>query len=301
MIAVWGANGFIGRNLVGALSSSFRGNIKLFSRSFDGFDCPLSDAITLFEYDFTKIDDYIDQLLDCDTLILLVSASNVGSFAGGLTQEIVKNVTPYKKLLDALAECDNKLKHLIYLSSGGAVYGKDVFEPITENSPLNPISPYGEGKVLIENYIIEASLNAAWNYSILRVANPVGIGSKKGLIKSALDTDNSNNSMTIWGDGSAVRDYFSVDELVLAIELLIKTPVISNNIYNVGSGKGHSISEVISCVSDVVGYTIPIIYNKERGVDVPYNVLDCNKINNEIGWKAEKDLKDIIQTMWDER
>lgn len=296
MIAIWGANGFIGRHVTKALLSAEEG-LRLFARDFERFPFPLPETIQTFECDFTQPEDYIEHMKDCRVAVLLTSASLARTHADDPDQEKIGNIVPYEKFLER-AEALPSLEHIIYASSGGAVYGVTENRPVSEDHIVNPISPYGKGKLVIENMIQEKASSLGLDYTILRIANPVGIWRQKnGFVEAALGAAKTGTVLEVYGDGSTVRDYFDVRELALAVDMVIEKPQARNQVFNVGSGKGYSVNDVVSIVEHATGKAIKIHYGDASGVDVPYNVLDCSKIENMIGWKAERDLKAIVKYM----
>lgn len=298
MIAIWGANGFIGRHLVHEFTSSYE-NIKLFSRNFDGFPFEIPQTMKVFERDFTQPEDYIKDMKDCNVIILLVTASYAGTFNDNLKQEIIQNIQPYKAFLEALNNNDNMIDHIIFLSSGGTVYGVTDKKSIKENHVTDPISPYGKSKLEIENFLVEHAQNSGCDYTILRIANPIGIWNKRpNLISVAFDAVETSETMTIHGDGSAIRDYFDVKELAQAIKHVVEKLGARNKIFNLASGTGNTVNEVLDIIRDVSGKSLLVEYKDARNFDVPYNVLNCNSIFQDIGWKAEKNIKNTIYDMW---
>jgi UDP-glucose 4-epimerase len=171
---------------------------------------------------------------------------------------------------------------LIYFSSGGTIYGakKDAF--FSERSLLAPISYYGQSKLLIEESIKFENRRSGLNYLILRPSNPYGIGqaihAKQGLIAASIGNILNNKKITIWGDGSVVRDYIYIDDLIDAIVSIIKSGG-DNEIYNIGSGKGYSINEVIDTLTKCIAKKIEVEYVDARSVDVPSVVLDTSKLH----------------------
>ena len=298
MIAVWGANSFIGRHVTHRLCATNQ-PVKLFARNFDEFPFDLPDTTQKFIRDFNAPDTYINDLADCQALVLLVSASQARTFANDPAQEVEQNVKPYQHLFEALQSRQTAIEHIIYASSGGTVYGITAPYPIPETHPTNPISPYGQGKLAIENLLIDHAAKTKCTYTILRIANPVGrFGKRKGLIDYVLAAANSGKPLTVNGDGKIVRDYFDVAELAEAFDLCLHHPAARNEIFNVGSGIGHSINDVITIAEKVTNKKITVRHNPPIAADAPYNVLDCTRTHKEIAWKHKNDLMYVVRTLW---
>ncbi|MGB4058083.1 MAG: NAD-dependent epimerase/dehydratase family protein [Alphaproteobacteria bacterium] len=294
MIAIWGANGFIGRHLTHHLVQAGE-RVALFSRNYDGFPFPLPPSVETHSCDFLRPDTYVEELKRCHTVALLVSSSMTRTFSGDPEQEILLNVQPYRQFFDRLGNKNALPSRIIYISSGGGVYGMTEQISIPESHPLNPISPYGRGKLEIEALVRQASPS----YTILRPANPVGIWNKrKSLLDYAIKAIKTGMPLEVFGDGEAVRDYFDVAELASAITLAADNPAAKNEIFNVGSEKGTTINQVIKILEDVHGIPLPRRNVPLTGLDVPFNVLDCGKIRRALGWSAQRNLQDILHEMW---
>ena len=293
MIAIWGANSFIGRHLTQLLSASGE-DLKLFARDFEGFPFPLPQTAQTFAHDFGQPGEYLKQMHDCRAVVFLVNDPH---------QELALQAKLYRDFFEVLGAHKSLPERIVYISSGGAIYGVTGHAPVTEGHQMQPISAYGQSKLAIEKILINAAEHTSWDYSILRVANPVGRWNKKiNLIDAAFTAATTGQPLTVWGDGSAVRDYFDVGELAQAVTLAITKPQAANAIFNVGSGAGHSVNEVLELVKSVTGNPVPVQYQlPPRPADVPYNVLDCGLIQTTLGWKAEKTLKDIVTDMGAQR
>lgn len=298
MIAVWGANGFIGHHLVSVLKQH-EIEAKLFARNFDQFPYQSCSLFQTYEFDFSHPQNYMDHLMDCRSVVLMVTASYVRNFEGTPEDEIAMNVDPYKNFIDAIPK-DSQFERIIYLSSGGAIYGDvDKHEPISEEHPINPLSTYGKSKLEIEAYIKTKSSSAKWDYTILRLSNPIGVdGKSRGLVNAVLKACKEETAVTVYGDGSIVRDYFDVREIGSCIMLSEDQDVARKKIYNVGSGRSSTIMEVIETAQKVSGKTLQIEYRDNNPADVEYNVLNCRKINNDLNWHATRDLEETMREMW---
>ena len=298
MIAVWGANGFIGHHLTSFLKQR-EIEAKLFARNFDQFpyqSCPL---FQIYEFDFSHPKNYMDRLMDCRLAVLMVTASYVRNFEGSPEAEIAMNVDPYKNFIDAIP-VDSNIERIIYLSSGGAIYGNvDKREPISEEYHVNPISTYGKSKFEIEEYIKTKSSSAKWDYTILRLSNPIGVDRKsRGLVNAVLKACKEETPVTVYGDGSIVRDYFDVREIGRCIMSSGSHEVARNKIYNVGSGAASTIMEVIETAQKLSGKTLQIEYKDNNPADVKYNVLNCKKISHDLNWHATRNLEETMREMW---
>lgn len=201
-------------------------------------------------------------------------------------------------------------------SSTAAVYGHPKKLPIPEDAHLDPINPYGEAKVKVEKLLEEYAKLGKADSIRLRYFNPAG--SYKGLgEKHKPETHliplickaakGARDKLFIFGDdydtpdGTPIRDYIHVEELVdshiVALEHLMKTS--GTDVFNVGTGKGHTVKEVFETAKEVIGKNIPYEIVKRRSGDSRELVADPTKINQELGWKAGYNLEDIIQSAWE--
>lgn len=282
MISIIGANSFIGRNLALALKEE---SVALCAKDFSGFDFERIPHHKV-PMDFSDPSTYIAQIKQSKTLVLLI---NSGS-------EDIKN---YEEFLTALNEVEHAVEHIIYASSGGTVYGEGEGAPLKEDHPKNPRSSYGHRKLEIEKMLIEYSKNTPWKTTILRIANPVGLwGKKLSLVSAAIAAAKSGEALKLWAEESYIRDYFAVQDLCEAVKILIQNPSESNKIYNLGSGQGRSIYEILEIIGEMADKHVILDKQTPKSDDVSYNVLDCSRIKEDLGWEAKIDIRDTIKEMW---
>jgi len=299
MIGLWGANGFIGRHTA-QLFIKKSAQIKLFSRGFSGFPIGGIDPDLLHCCDFKETYEYWDSLKECKTLVLMVSASNARTFHDDILKERQENFTPHHDLLERIDTQENNIEQIIYLSSGGTVYGDMGAQAATEDDTVNPISPYGRVKLEVENEIIRRSVNAKWAYTILRVANPVGYwNNNKGIVSALLNAIKNDKEFSIYGDGCAVRDYFDVRDLARAIYICTQNEKAQNHIFNIGSGAGLAIKDIVSLTEQALARKAKINFIKSVDTDVDYNVLNCDKAQSIMQWSAQTSIDKTIKDMWE--
>lgn len=234
-------------------------------------------------------------------VIYLSSASVPGDPTADMNTELALNVGPATRLLGRLAALDSSAR-FVYVSSGGTVYGAELREdPVTEAHPLAPISPYGLGKVLIEDAIRFAGRVQGRPYAILRVANPVGAfahSEKQGLVPAALRAVRSGAPLRVFGNGRAERDYLAAADVGAAIVKAMDAVEFGHALWNVGSGRGRSIMDMLSIIGGAIGQDVPFEFVPARAGDVPRIVLDSSRIATDLGWHADSDLSHVIENMW---
>jgi len=287
MISIVGANGFIGRNLAIQLDNKVT---HLFAKNFNAFPVQCASDGRVIS-DFTDLNSYWELLSQSKTVILL---SNSGR--GNTPQN---DINAHKQFCDALEQRDNKIEHVIYASSGGAIYG-DVSYAVSEDHVASPISDYGKAKLEIEKTLLNASNEAAWKTTIMRIANPIGLWARQpGFVENALLSIRDEKSMNLWAQTDYVRDYFAVTDLVIAIERIVHHSSPSNQIYNIGAGRGYTIQNILDLVCEVTGSPVKVKKSPPSNGDVKYNVLNCDRIKDDLGWEAQIDIKQTIQEIWD--
>ena len=179
---------------------------------------------------------------------------------------------------------------IVFISSGGTVYGVPRRLPIAEDHPTDPISAYGIHKLLVEKHLGLQARRHGPRPVVLRAANPYGPYQRpdrgQGVIATLIARRLVGRPVEIWGDGQVVRDFLHVDDLVepMLREVAYDGP---HGVLNVGSGIGRSILEVVASVDRVLGLEgAGILHRCSRAADVPANVLDVSLIGRELGWAA---------------
>jgi UDP-glucose 4-epimerase len=191
------------------------------------------------------------------------------------------------------------VRKVLFVSSGGTVYGIPRAIPIPESAPTDPISAYGISKLAVEKYLALYHYLYGCDYSILRVANTFGPYQsphrRQGLIAAFMHRTARGQPVEIWGDGRVVRDYIYIDDVIDAI-LAAAGYDGPHHLFNVGAGVGRSVLEVVTDIAKVLGRPdIVPIHKPGRATDVPVNVLDITLIRRELGWSPRTDWRDGLQ------
>lgn len=232
----------------------------------------------------------------------------------------LNNVGGVANVLQAMNK--NKIKNIVF-SSTAAVYGSAKVDFVSEEQPTNPESPYGSSKLMAEQAIIESAKAFGLNYTILRYFNVAGADSS-GKIGLASSGDRQlthlipvvieaaqgiRKEMTVFGndyetiDGTCVRDYIHVTDLVLAhiksLEWMISTN--ESGIFNLGSNAGFSIMEVINQVEKTSNTKVPYTMGPRRPGDAEKVVASAKKAKEVLGWTTTKTLEEIIESDWNWR
>ncbi|MHC4692474.1 MAG: UDP-glucose 4-epimerase GalE [Planctomycetota bacterium] len=313
-ILVCGGAGYIGSNMTAMLAAE-----GLEAIVFDNLSTGHSSAVgstefvkgDLADYDLlvTTLDKYkIDAVMHFAALI------EAGESVRFPLKFYHNNVSNTVNLLSAMESCGvNKF----VFSSTAAVYGIPEKLPITEDSPKQPINPYGQTKLAAEKMCHHQSRAGKLRYATLRYFNACGAGANGTLgedhrpeshlipliIKAAMG---KNSQVHIFGtdyptpDGTCIRDYIHIEDLcrahLLALEKLKDNTEL---VYNLGNGQGYSVKEVIETVKKVSGQDFKITESERRPGDPPVLTSDATKAGTELGWKTEfPELEKIITTAW---
>ncbi|MEG9500441.1 MAG: NAD-dependent epimerase/dehydratase family protein [Methylorubrum extorquens] len=235
----------------------------------------------------------------CHIVFNLASTSSPGNYNLSPAADVFDNVLPALQLAEISASAG--VERFIFASSGGTVYGAGSEYPVREASPTEPISAYGVGKLTVEKYLEVCRRHLHLSCVSLRISNPYGPHQSahkgQGLVAKLLDCASSGEKMIIWGDGRIVRDYVHVHDVVSAFSGIAKSAT-DIGLFNVGSGRGSTVNELIALVELVSGRQIQVEYVPGRAADVPINVLDSSLIAETIHWKPEITLEDGVADTW---
>lgn len=281
------------------------------------------EKITNKNVDFYKID--LRNRTKLNTLFTANSFDAVIHFAGlkavgeSVSQALLyyhNNLVSTLTLLDIMES--NNVKSLVF-SSSATVYGDPATVPIKESAPKRATNPYGQTKLMIEQILEDISLtNTGWNITSLRYFNPIGahesgrIGEDPNGIPNNLLPYISQvaagtlQELQVFGadyptiDGTGVRDYIHVVDLAKAHIAALEHPGKINEYryFNVGTGAGTSVLEMIAAFEKASGKKIPYSIAKRRPGDIASCYADVHKINKEIGWKAQKTIHDACKDTW---
>lgn len=285
-IAILGAAGFIGANLTLALIKNRDNEITLVDTSKDYFGwtkyCS-GQNYRIIESTFEESTPFNALLENQDVVYHLASTSIPTTSNKKVPQELAANVVTSARLFDACVE--KNIKRVIFISSGGTVYGNEAECPLSEESPTYPISSYGVQKITIEKLLYLYHHMHGLDYRIIRLANPYGpfqrpnglLGAVTTFIFKAL----KNETISVYGDGSVIRDYIYIEDAIRGIINIANGE--KNKIYNLGCGYGTSINQLIEIVKQTVNSSVKITYSQNRSVDVPINYLNISRYENDFG------------------
>ncbi|QOR69033.1 UDP-glucose 4-epimerase GalE [Cytobacillus suaedae] len=316
MILVVGGAGYIGSHLVKELAKTKK--VVVLDNFSTGHRSLVNENAVLVEGNLgdTEVLEKVFQTYPIEAVMHFAANSLVGESVKDPLKYYENNVVATITLLKTMLKHD--VKKFIF-SSTAATYGIPEVESIDEASPTNPINPYGRTKLMVEQILEDFSNAYKLNYIILRYFNAAG-ADESGTIGEDHNPEThliplilqhllgQREKISVFGtdydtpDGTCIRDYIHVTDLanahVLALEALIKGEK-NTAVYNLGNGFGYSVKEVITTCEKVTGLRANVEYTERRQGDPARLVASSDKIHEELGWKADRSLENIISTAWE--
>jgi UDP-glucose 4-epimerase len=260
-----------------------------------------------------NIEDIREALVGCEAVMHFAAKALVGESVEKPEFYQANYVDGSRNLLSEMAAAGiNKL----VFSSTAATYGQPKSSPISEDAETLPVNPYGQTKLAVD-HMITAAVAGSLGAISLRYFNVAGaLKSKNGWLTEKHNPEThlipnilratANNPMQVFGndwptpDGTCIRDYIHVVDLIEAhIKALEKISSGTHRIINLGSGTGHSVEEVISAASKVVGNEIPREYSPRRAGDPAVLVADISRAKSELGWTPSRSLEEMVRDTWE--
>jgi len=283
---ILGAAGFIGTNLAIELLKRKDSEIILVDRKLayfaKTFNSDYPEAI-LMESPLDITMDF-DIIKGCDVVYHLVSSNMPTTSNQCVSQDLELNVLFSAKLFESCVK--NGVKKVVFISSGGTVYGKISELPLKEDAQTYPITSYGLQKLTIEKLLYLYNYMFNLDYRIIRLSNPYGPYQRPNGILGAVTTFTykalKDEEIIVYGDGSVVRDFIYIDDAIRGI-INIADSDNKYKTYNLGSGKGTSICEVLTSIENALHKKLSIKYVEKRTVDVPANYLDISRYEKFFG------------------
>jgi len=285
-ILILGAAGFIGTNLTFNLSKNKDDIITLVDKSKEYFVNIEKKSLENVIIKEASLDEKMDfSILDGQDIVYHLVSSNVPTTSNQhIILDIQANVLFSSYLFDACVK--HGVKKVVFISSGGTVYGKEVECPLSEETPTNPISSYGVQKITIEKLLYLYNYMYGLDYRIIRLANPYGPYQRPNGVLGAVTTFTykaiKREEIQVYGDGSVVRDYIYIDDAIKAI-IKVVNGENKHHTFNLGCGYGTSIKELLLTIEKALGIELKIVYKEGRTVDVPVNYLDISRYEKHYG------------------
>jgi UDP-glucose 4-epimerase len=280
---VIGANGFIGSHLVDALARAGH-HVSAFDRYRTEDSNFGPTAVTRISGDFLSKSDIERAVSGQDFVFHFLSTTTPATAEDDPTFDLRTNVAQTVELLQACVAAS--VKHFYFASTGGAIYGGQGKSEYFETDRTVPVSPYGIGKLTIENYLGYFRAKHGLSSTSFRISNPYGgrqkANRRQGLIPIALRQIALGQPVLRLGDGLMVRDYIYVADLVDMIARVVgETP--RHAVYNLGSGRGHTVNEVLESLRRVIGSDFDIMELPKPPTFVDQVVLNTSRYSEEFG------------------
>lgn len=238
-----------------------------------------------------------EALAGVNVLFHFASSTTPATAHGKSSWDVESNLMGTIALLEEAAAAG--VERVIFASSGGTVYGPPVQVPVAESHPTDPICSHGIVKLAIEKYLQLFSHQQSLTYTILRYANPYGPGQlpdrAQGAVAVLLGKVLGGEAVDLFGDGSVVRDFLYVDDLVEATLLAASSEAARNETMNVGSGAPTSIRELVRAIERAAGVNAIIHHRPARPFDVPVSILDIAKASRLLHWQPRTSLDDGLR------
>jgi UDP-glucose 4-epimerase len=280
---VVGANGFIGSHLVDTLVAAGH-TVTAFGRFGDGGPAFTAKGVTVIRGDFLNRADLELAVDGADAVFHFLSTTSPATAENDPLLDIRTNLAHTVELLEACVAAS--VSDFYFASTGGAIYGPQGLSEYSEADATHPVSPYGIGKLSIENYLRYFEVMHGLRSTSLRISNPYGTrqheNSRQGLIPIALRQILAGEPVVRFGDGSMVRDYLYVEDLTRMILSMVGNSR-AHRVYNLGSGKGHSVSEVLSSLRRVTGIDFAVAERPVPPTFVDRVILDTSRFRSEFG------------------
>jgi UDP-glucose 4-epimerase len=284
---ILGAGGFIGINLANALALEGY-EVICFNRSLCLHRPQNAKFIT---GDFESMPSDLLAIFDNAVVYHLISSCRPSQSTENAADELIADVATTLRYLEYTRTRNIRW---VFVSSGGTVYGPDVSCPTTENDYTNPICPYGLVKLTLEKYLSLYKKIHGTDFVVARVSNPYGPWQNplrdQGIIATVIYKALNHQPIDIWGDGKNVRDYLFIDDAVRGL-LEIARYGKSGSTYNLSSGEGTTINELITILDHSLGLHPKTNYVSARITDVRRSILDSTKLQNLSGWRSKTPLE----------
>ena len=297
-ILILGGGGFVGRSLTQALALNGTPVITV-NRSAPGFEHPLVESIV---GELREPEAFASLLARSRTVVHLASTSTPGTSAAQPLREVNTNLYVTASLLQALQ--DHPGVELLYMSSGGSLYADTSSLPSDEDARVHPRSYHGAAKLASE-YLISAWCDQFdGKATILRPSNIYGPGQPErpgfGVIPAAFGKILRNETLHVWGDGTARRDYVYIGDLARLCTMVLETSMPKGTrVFNACSGTSVSLNELFDVMETATGKPLHRSYDAGRAVDASCIAMDATHAAKAYGWRHQTSLEEGLTWTWE--
>lgn len=300
-IAIFGGGGFIGSAIADRLLKDGH-QLKIFERPrvppYREFTA--QEQVEWVTGDLMSTHDVAEVLDGVDTVLHLVSTTLPKSSNDDPIYDVQTNLIATLQMLNLMVS--KGIRKIVFISSGGTVYGPPTYLPIDELHPTEPQVSYGITKLMIEKYLLMYQHLHGIKANILRVTNPYGerqrVETAQGAVGVFLSKALKDQPIDIWGDGSVTRDYIHVSDVAEAFAKAVAYDG-AESVFNISSGNGTSLNELVASLEKVIGKDIQRNYLPGRPFDVPTSVLCNERAARELQWKPAVDLESGLRRTLD--
>ncbi|TLX20892.1 NAD-dependent epimerase/dehydratase family protein [Thermomonas fusca] len=292
---VLGAGGFLGRHLCRSLTAH-GWHVVAATRNPTTFDdSSIENAVSPFD-DASHFDDLVSR---CSAVIHAAASTTPGSTAA--QPQIEGNLRTTLALVEALQEHPDV--RLLYLSSGGTLYGDRASALAREADPLLPRSYHGAGKVAAEVFVQTWARQFSGCAIVLRPSNIYGPGQLSrrgfGIVPTAFERARDGAPFIVWGGGGATRDYLFVKDLIDLCMRAIEAPFSpGGHVFNAASGEALNVNQLLDRIDAVTGRPLERSFAPTRPVDITHIVLDNSAARNILGWHPRYSIEQGLERTW---
>ena len=290
---VFGGGGFIGTNLCRRLAASGH-RVRAFGRSRP-FPADLP-GVEWRQGNFTDTASVAAAIESFDIVYHLVHATMPQAADLDILADLQNNVAPTIAMLEHCRRTG--VKRVVFASSGGTVYGNVRQIPTPETAPTDPICAYGISKLAIEKYLALFRHLHGLDFRVLRITNPFGpfqlALKNQGIIAALVGRALRDEPVEIWGDGSVVRDFTFVEDVVDAL-IAAATDESTERVFNIGSGQGRSLRDIIAAIERQMGKTLTLRWKPGRPLDVPVSIVAIERAAQALGWEPKTPFETGLQ------
>jgi len=235
---------------------------------------------------------------DVDAVVHLAAVTSVPFSVRNPVFTFDVNVTGTLNLLRSCAE--HKVSRLVYASSC-AVYGEPRVLPVKEAHPTNPISPYAESKLVAERYVVGLCARGILDCVALRFFNVYGprqcMNDYSGVITRFVDLARRGEPLTVYGSGSATRDFVFVEDVVDAVMLCCESREAVGEVFNVGTGKATTVNELAKTIIELTKSGSSVCFGEPRAGDIKHSYADVSKAEMLLGFSAKFGLREGLRVL----
>lgn len=296
-ITIFGGGGFIGSAIADRLLQDGHA-LRVFERPcvnpYRNFHN--DESVEWQTGDLSSSHDVDSAIQGADAVIHLVSTTLPKSSNDDPIYDVQSNVIASLHILNSMIK--HKVGRILFISSGGTVYGNPQYLPVDENHPTNPVVSYGITKLTVEKYLHMYEQLHGIKAITLRVTNPYGerqrIETAQGAVGVFLRHALKSTPIEIWGDGSVQRDFLHVSDVAEAFSCALNYNG-SNTVFNISSGHGCSLNELIEMIEKIQESKVERIHKPARPFDVPINFLSNELAKKELNWTPKVSMEEGLR------